>query len=182
MISFINILAAEGGVHHDNGVHLAGDIKEVYWGSAAFFVLLALFMWKGLPKVKAAMRARTESIRSELAEAAAERSEAEANLEESSQAMPDLGKERSRIRREAIESSEKLKVDLVRGATQDAEAIVAKGRLDCENMKRQASADLSAQVAELTRETTEAVVINDINNQTQIDLIDSYIDRVGQLV
>jgi len=164
-----------------NGVHLAGDIKEVFWGSAAFFVLLGLIIWKAGPKIKELMNARTESIRSELADAEMQRVEAQQALETSAVDLPDVGKERSRIRKEAIESAEKLKVDLNSKAIEEAKAIMAKGKADCENLKRQANADMANEVARLTRETTEAVVINDIDSATHSELIDSYINKVGQL-
>ena len=40
----LTILAAEA----PNGKHLAGDLNEVYWGSAAFFVLMALLSAVGI--------------------------------------------------------------------------------------------------------------------------------------
>ncbi len=165
-----------------NGVQLAGDILEVYWGSAAFFVLVALFLWKGLPSLKASLKKRTESIRSELQDAHDERLAAEQALEAGNSVLPDLGQERSRIRKEAVESSAKLKADLIERAHADAAALVEKGKSDCLAMRRQAMADIEAEIAQVTKQTTEAVVLNDIDAAAQTDLIESYIQKVGQLV
>jgi|GEM_PF-1199774 len=178
MYVFLNSILASG----DNGRHLAGDIKEVYWGSAAFFILLGLIVWKGGPKIKELMNKRTESIRTEIYDSEKQKTEAMSALHQSAGDMPDLGQERSRIRKEALDTAKKLKTDLGVKAVDDAKAIVAKGQSDCENLRRQASADLATELAAITRDTTEAVVINDIDSQTQIDLIDSYIDNIGQMV
>ena len=182
VVANIAVAAAEEGVHHDNGFLLAGDIKEVYWGSAAFAVLFVLGFWKLKPIIKNALNNRTEQIRTELADAEQKRLEAESSLNSSSNALPDIGQERSRIRREAIETSENLKKELAEKAKHDAQAIMAKGHSDIENMKRQAASELSAEISSLTHKTAEAVVVNDLDDRSQSQLIDSYIDGLGQLV
>jgi hypothetical protein len=40
---------AEGHSDHNS---FYGDKNELYWGSAAFLILVALFVWKGVPAVK----------------------------------------------------------------------------------------------------------------------------------
>ncbi len=172
-----NLIAAEG----PNGRLFAADILEVIWGSAAFGVLALIFLWKGLPALRKAMKARTESIRSELEEAQNERVTAEKALNKSSEELPDLGQERSRIRKTATEDAERIKTELIAKAKADAQALVERGHADCEQMKSQAQSDLQAEMGRLTRETAEEIVISDMQPQSQSDLIDSYIDKVGQL-
>ena len=46
------IFAAEG----PNGNWIPGDPNEFYWGSVAFLIILAVFIMKGLPAIKAAMK------------------------------------------------------------------------------------------------------------------------------
>ena len=101
----LTILAAEA----PNGKHLAGDLNEVYWGSAAFFVLMALLVWKAGPAIKKAMAGRTERIRRELADAKAARDEAEAALSVSTADLPDVDAEADRIRTEADETAARLR-------------------------------------------------------------------------
>lgn len=176
-MDYLDLIAAEG----PNGRLFAADIKEVIWGSAAFGVLFLLFLWKGLPALRKAMKNRTESIRSELEEAQTQRVNAEKALNKSSEELPDLGQERSRIRKAATEDSERVKTELIAKAKSDAQALLERGHADCELMKANAQSDLQIEMGRLTRETAEEIVISDMAPQSQTDLIDSYIDKVGQL-
>ncbi len=175
-MSFINLLAAEG-----NGYHLAHDIKEVYWGSAAFFIVVGLIWWKGAPAIRRALASRTERIEAELAEARSRREAAEAALSASTSELPDLGAEEARIRAEAEETATRLKADLIAKAEAEAEAVRERGKVDVANRKRQARADLQAEIAEAARRAAEDMVRTDLDAGAQSDLIDAYINEVGQM-
>lgn len=170
------IFAAEG----PNGLQLAGDINEVYWGSIAFFVLIGLIWWKAGPAIKGMVTGRTERIRTELESAAAERAAAEAALTASTAELPDVSSEEARIRAEAVETAERLKVDMAAKAEADAVALVARAESDVESHKRQALADIREEVARLTRDVTEAIVTDQLDDSAHTDLIDHYISQVGQ--
>lgn len=169
--------AAEG----PNGLQLAGDINEVYWGSAAFFVLVALIWWKAGPAIKKMVTGRTERIRAELAAAETERAEAEAALNASTADLPDVSSEEARIRSEAQETAARLKIDMVDKAHADAQALKDRAVADVENMTRQAMADLQSEVASLTRNATEAVVTDSLDEAAHGNLIENYIAKVGEL-
>lgn len=177
MLSFIGFLAAEG----PNGVHLAGDINEVYWGSIAFFVLMIPVVMKGVPVIKKAMTDRTERIQAELAEAKQAKAEAQATLTASTADLPDVDAEADRLRREATETAAKLKTDMVAKAHADAIAIKERAAADAENDKRQALADITEEVGRLTRGATEAIVADSLDPASHAELIESYINQVGQL-
>lgn len=163
-----------------NGVHLASDINEVIWGSLAFFVLLALIVWKAGPAIKKMVTGRTERIRDELEAAQAERTSAEQALNASSADLPDVGSEETRIRNEAIETASRLKTDMAAKAETDAVALVVRARADADAQKGQALADLREEVARLTRGAAEAVVSESLDASSHANLIDQYISQVGQ--
>ena len=171
---------AEGG-HHENGHHLAGDINEVIWGSVAFFVLLALLVWKAGPAIMKALRSRTERIEAELAEAKAARAEAEAALTASSSELPDLATEETRIRAEAEEAAERLKTDLVARAQVEADEIRTRGNAEVENYRRQAIADLTADMSRLTKDSATDLVVGTLDPTVHGDLIEKYISQLEQL-
>ncbi len=173
----LTILATEA----ENGVHLAADKNEIYWGSAAFFVLMALLIIKAGPAIKKAMNGRTERIRRELDEAKAARVEAESALHASTEDLPDVGAEADRIRSEADATAAHLKESMIERAHADAAGLKERAVSDVENMKRQAFADLSEEVGRLTRGATEAVVTESLDDATHADLIENYITQVGQL-
>ncbi len=169
------------GAEEPNGVHLAGDKNEIYWGSVAFFIVLGLIIWKAVPLITQAMRDRTARIEAELSEAKAARAEAERALTASSAELPDVGAEEAKIKREALATAAKLKEDLVAKAEAEAEAVRERGRSDVVNRKRQAQADLSAEIAEMTKNSAQAVVMSGLNDDSQSELIENYINQVSQM-
>lgn len=173
----LTILASEA----PNGKHLAGDLNEVYWGSAAFVVLMALLVWKAGPAIKKVMAGRTERIRRDLADAKAARDEAEAALSASTADLPDVDAEADRIRTEADETAIRLKASIVERAHADAAAQKERAVVDVETMKHQALADLREEVGRLTRGATEVVVADSLDDAAHVDLIENYITQVGQL-
>lgn len=176
-MSTLHLFAAE----EPNGYQLAGDINEVIWGSIAFFIVAGLIIWKAGPLIAEAMRDRTARIEAELDEAKSQRAEAEAALTASSAELPDVGAEETKIRSEALTTAIKLKEDLLIRAEAEAEAVRERGRTDVTNRKRQAQADLAAEISRMTRETAEAVVLDGLDGASQSDLIENYINEVSQL-
>ncbi len=176
-MSLLYQLAAE----EPNGQHFAGDINEVIWGSIAFFVITGLIVWKGGPPIRKALNDRTARIEAELADAKAERTAAELALTTSSAELPDAPAEEARIRTEATATAVKLREDLVAKAEAEAEAIRERGRTDVANRKRQAQADLAAEISRLTRTTAEAVVRDRLDGSSQTELIENYINQVSQM-
>lgn len=176
-MSFLYLFAAED----PNGVHLAGDKNEIYWGSIAFFIVAGLIVWKAGPLITKAMRDRTDRIEAELADAKSDRAAAEAALTESAADLPDVGDEEEKIRSEALETAVKLKEDLIVKAESEAEALRERGRSDVANLKRQAQADLAAEVSLMTRNTAEAVVNEALDSNSQSELIENYINQVSEM-
>lgn len=174
-MSLLSLFAAEA----PNGVHLAGDKNEIYWGSVAFFIVLGLIIWKAGPLITKGMRDRTDRIAGELDDAKAERASAEAALTESSADLPDVGEQETKIRNEGLETAVRLKADLIEKAEAEAEGLRERGRADVANLKRQAQADLAAEVSRMTRNTAEAVVREGLDDSSQSELIENYINQVG---
>ncbi len=164
-----------------NGYQIPHEPLEVVWGSIAFFIVVGLGWWKGGPAIKKALADRTARIEAELAEAKSRREAAEAALNASTVDLPDVSEEEARIRSEAAETATKLKADLIAKAEAEADAIRERGTSDVANRKRQARADLQAEIAEATRKAAEDMVKADLDGSAQASLIDSYINEVSQM-
>lgn len=171
------MLAAE----EPNSVHLPADLNEVWWASAAFIVVIALLMWKAYPALARALDRRTSNIRDELQAAERERAEAEAAFNAQRAGMADPVVERQRLLDEAVATAERLRVDTVARARVEAEALRARAVADITSQRNQALGDLRAEVARLTRGAAEAIVRENLDEASQKQLIDSYIERVRQL-
>jgi len=174
------LFAAADGHHGPNGIHLPGDLNEVYIGTVAFLVVVGLLIKFAGPSMSAAFKGRTAGIEEEFAAAKAEREAAEATLRASTEDLPDVSVEEERILAEARETAERMKADLIAQAQRDAEEIRTRGNAEVEGQRRQAVADLSAEVARMTREATEAIVNETLNDSAQADLIDGYINQLEQ--
>ena len=164
-----------------NGYQIPHDPREMYWGSAAFFIVVGLIWWKGAPAIKRGLASRTERIEAELAEARSRRDAAEAALTASTSDLPDLSDEEARIRSEAAETAARLKADLIAKAESEADGIRERGKVDVANRKRQARADLQAEIADATRKAAEDMVRTDLDAGAQAALIDAYINEVRQM-
>jgi F-type H+-transporting ATPase subunit b len=177
----LHIIASEAGEHHENGLHLAGDINEVIWGSLAFFVVFGIIVWKAGPAIRRGLEGRTARIEAELAEAKAARAEAEAALTATSADLPDLETEEARIRAEAVEAAKGLKVDLISRAQAEADEIRTRGTIEVEAFRRQAIADLTVEMSRLTKVSATDLVVGELDPTAHGDLIETYISQLEQL-
>ena len=168
------VFAAEG----PNGWFIPSDIKEFWWGTAAFLVVLALMVWKLLPVVRKAMADRSDRIRDELAAAEQERLDAEADLSSLRSRLADADAERERIVSQAGEQAERIKADLISRAEAEAADARAKAELEVAASHGQATADIQAAVATQAIDAAESVVAAELDAATHDQLIDSYIQQV----
>lgn len=177
MLAQVLTLAAEE--HHENGWLLPGDMNEVYWGTSAFVILMAILVWKALPAGKDAMASRTERIRNELEQAEQARNVAQAELTSIRNQLSDADSERERILADARASASALEAELVARAQAEVAAMRERALADIEASKQQAMADVAATVSRLTVGAAEAVVHRSLDEATHSDLIDRYIEQVG---
>lgn len=173
----LHLLAAEG----PNGLQLPSDINEVYWGTAAFLVLLVVGYKLAWPAIVSGFKGRTERIEADLNAAQIARSEAEAALEAQTADLPDVSAEADRIVNDAQATAAKLRTDIAAKAQSDAAALKERAAADIASQQSQAQADLQAEVAELTKGATDAVVTAQLDASAQAGLIDRYIDQVRSL-
>ena len=162
-----------------NGNWLPHDINEVYWGTAAFLIVVGLIVWKAGPAIKAAIAARPARIAAELDSAAAARVEGESRVAEVKNALADSDKEAARIIAEARETAVRLGTETATRAEVEAAAIRERGAAELASARRQAQADLTAEVSRLALGAAERVVTTNLDDATQQSLIDSYISQVG---
>jgi F-type H+-transporting ATPase subunit b len=153
--------------------------NELIWASISFFVLFFLlwkFAWPGLKK---GLDQRSERIRSGLEEAEQARSEAERVLDEYRTQLADARNESARIIEEARQQADAMKRDLQSRAEAEITELRQRAAADVEAAKSQAVADMRAEVAELAVSAAEVVVQRSLDRDTQIQLIENYINQVG---
>lgn len=153
--------------------------NEIIWGSIAFIVLLGL-MWKfALPQVRNMMETREEKIRSDLERAETAKSESEQVLEQYRGQLADARTEATRILEEARQAADQMRRDLVARAESDAADIRTRAQQDVQLTTERAMADLQSRVADLSIDLAEVIVKRNLDRDTQLQLIENYINEVG---
>lgn len=159
---------------------LLPELNELIWGAIGFLVVF-FFVWKlGLPAVKQGMANRTERIRADLDAAETQRTEAESVLADYRAQLADAKNESARIIEEARQTADALKRDQEARLQSELAEIRDRATADIEAAKAQAIADLRGEVAQLAVGAAEVVVGKNLDQATQVQLIEDYINQVAR--
>jgi F-type H+-transporting ATPase subunit b len=155
------------------------ETKEIIWAVVAFFILfflLAKFAW---PAIKKASQDREDKIRGDLEHAESVRTQADNELKGYQAQLADARNEAGRIIEEARQSADQVRKDLIARAEADAAEIRARASDDIKGASERAMADIQAKVSDLSIELAERIVRHSLDRDTQIQLIENYINEVG---
>ena len=172
------LFAAESEAAHANGFFF-GDLAETLVSGVAAVILIALLYWKGGPAAKKMAADRTARLAKELEDAEKARTDAEAKFADVQGRIANAENERQRILVEARQTAEALKQQIVAKAEDEAEALKVRATADIESSKAQVVADLQAEVGSLAMGAAEVVIAANLDESTQRQLIDGYINQVG---
>jgi F-type H+-transporting ATPase subunit b len=153
--------------------------NELFWGSLSFIILFVLLAKVAYPAIKKGMEGRAEKIRNSIDEAERAKSEAQRILDEYQRQLADARNESARIIEEARQAADKLRQDLKRQAETEVTELRARAQEDIQAQVQRAMADLQARVAELAIELAEKVVERSLDRETNMQLIENYINQVG---
>jgi F-type H+-transporting ATPase subunit b len=152
---------------------------ELVWGALSFTVLFLLLRRFAYPQIKQMAANRTERIRSDLASAETAKSEAEQVLAEYRAQLNDAKSEAGRIIEEARQAADRLKRDQEARLQDELAELRARAVADIDSAKAQAMSDLRGEVAQLAVGAAEAVVQRSLDESTQTQLIEDYINQVA---
>jgi F-type H+-transporting ATPase subunit b len=152
---------------------------EVLWAVIAFVIVFSLLAWKAWPAIKKALQDREDKIRADLERAEEARSEAETQLGDYQRQLADARAEAGRIIEEARQAADQVRKDLIAKAESDAAELRVRAGDDIKLATDRAMADLQSRVADLSIELAEKVVEKNLDRETQIQLIENYINQVG---
>jgi F-type H+-transporting ATPase subunit b len=153
--------------------------NEVIWGSAAFLVLLIAMVKFGVPAVKNMEQAREDRIRGDLEGAETARSEAEAEKAQYLSQIASAREEAGRIIEEARQSAEQVRRDLIARAEVEANEVRERAQSDIAAQQARAMTELRTDVAQLSIDLAERIVERNLDRDTQLQLVDSFINQVG---
>jgi F-type H+-transporting ATPase subunit b len=153
--------------------------NELIWGAIAFVLLFFLLSKFAYPGIKKGMDDRAEKIRTSIDEAENARGDAQRILEEYQRQLTDARSESARIIEEARQAADRLRQDLKRQAETEVGELRARAQEDIQAQVQRAMADLQARVGELAIELAEKVVERSLDRETNMQLIENYINQVG---
>jgi len=153
--------------------------NEFIWGMLSFAVLLFL-MWKfALPQVRSMMKAREDRIRDDLKKAENARTSAEDEKTRYEEQLAEARGEGGKIIEEARQAAEQVRRDLIARAEVEANEIRERAQVDIAAQQQRALAELRTDVAQLSIDLAERIVERNLDRDTQLQLVDSFINQVG---
>lgn len=170
------VLAAEN-VQAKNPI--VPETKEIFWGAIGFILVFVILAWKGWPAIKKSLADREAKIRGDLERAESARVEAESSLTEYRAQLAEARTEAGRIIEEARRAADGVRKDLIARAEADAAEVRARAQEDIKVSAERAVADLQRRVADLSIDLAEKIVQRNLDRDTQIALIENYINEVG---
>lgn len=175
-------ILAEGGTVdecHEAPSPILPEPNEIIYGGSAFLILFGVLAKVAYPAIKKGMDARTERIRDSIDEADKLKAEAAATLAQHQASVADSKNEANRIVEEARQAAEAVRADIIARAEAEANELKAKAREDVEAGKARAISELQGQVGDLTIALAEKVVERSLDDATNRQLIDNYINNLG---
>ncbi len=134
------------------------DIGTIFWMLLMFIILLIIlkkFAWKPILN---ALRNREESIEESLRTADRVKKEMEKLQADNEKIMAEARKERDRMMKETKKTSEEFLNEAKNKASEESKKIIQSARVQIENEKDAAIADIRIQVAELSVDIAEKIL------------------------
>jgi F-type H+-transporting ATPase subunit b len=154
-------------------------VSEILWGGGAFLVVLFVLVKFAFPALKKGMKAREDRIREEIEGAESARQQAERDLAQYQAQLAEARNEAGRIVEEARQAADQVRKDLIARAESDAAEVRQRASEDARLSTERAMADLQGRVSDLSIELAEKIVERNLDRDTQIALIENYINQVG---
>jgi F-type H+-transporting ATPase subunit b len=152
------MLTAFAEEHHGEINPLLPTLPDLVWGTLAFLIILALFIWKILPNLNKMLDARSEAIEGSINSAEAAQAEAQAALEKYTAQLADARAEASRIRDEARADGSAIVAEMREQATSEAARITANAKAQIEMERLSALASLKSDVGTLALDLAGGVI------------------------
>jgi F-type H+-transporting ATPase subunit b len=147
---------AEG---HEGEINpLLPTLPDLVWGTLAFLIILALFIWKILPNLNKMLDARSEAIEGSINSAEAAQAEAQAALEKYTAQLADARAEAGRIREQAREDGSAIVAEMREQATSEAARITSNAKAQIEMERLSALASLKSDVGTLALDLAGGVI------------------------
>lgn len=181
-MSLFTVLAAEGhAIDPARSEHwlLPADAELIFGTISSVLVFGVLIKFAG-PLFAKALRSRTERIQNDLDSSQAELRDAEAEAAEVRRATGDLDAERARLFADAEAQAAQLLAEGRARIEAEVAELNRRADVEIEALSSRVNDSIRADVARLSRAATETALARGVvDAQTQQDLIEAFIQKVG---
>jgi F-type H+-transporting ATPase subunit b len=153
---------------------LLPEPADLIWGTIAFVIILVFMIWKFVPRLNAALDARTEAIAGGIKKAEEAQAEAKEALDKYTAQLAEARAEAGRIREEARDDAKRIRAELVDAAQTDAARIVANAQVQIEAERAAALVSLRSEVGTLALDLASGVIGESLNDDKKAS---SVVDR-----
>ena len=153
---------------------LIPELPDLLWGTIAFVLILVVMIWKGVPRINAALDARTDAIEGGIKRAEDAQAEAQAALEKYNAQLAEARGEAGQIRDQAREDAKRIRTELVDQAQADAARIVANAQSQIEAERAAALVSLRGEVGTLAIDLASGVIGESLSDDKKAS---SIVDR-----
>lgn len=157
---------------------IAPATNELVWGIISFVVLFGALAKFAYPAIKKAVEDRSNKIRESLDDAEKVRTEAQTILDDYQRQLADARSEANRIIEEARQTADQLRQDLMQRAEQEATELRQRTQEEMAAAQERMLAELRTQIRDLAIGAAEKVVEKSLDRDTNLALVDSYIDQL----
>lgn len=141
------------------------------------FFLVKKFLYKPVKKM---LESRRGAIDKEYSDAENAKVEALRNKEEYAERLSGAKGEAEAIISSAVSVAKARENEIVENAKKEAEGILHKAREDAELEMRRAEGAIKDEIVDVSTLLTEKLLEREINTQDHKDLIDSFIEKIGE--
>jgi len=145
----------------------------------AFLILLYLLQRYAFKPLFGVMEKRRQMVLEQMETAQKNRDEAQRLLEEQKQALQQARKEAYEIIEQAKATGAKQAEDIIAAARSEAARLKEEALRDIESEKNKAVAALKAQVSGLSVMIASKIIEKQLDEQTQRELVEKYLQEVG---
>ncbi|WP_163655037.1 F0F1 ATP synthase subunit B [Listeria sp. PSOL-1] len=153
-----------------------GDSLFTLFTFAVLLVLIRIFAWKPLMKI---MKEREEHIASEIDSAEESRNQAESLLAEQKDVLQKARIEAQTMIENAKQLGEKEREEIIKTARTESERLKEEAKDDIKREKEDAITALREQVGSLSVLIASKVIEKNLDEKSQNELIQNYIERLG---
>jgi len=159
-------------------------LENIVWSNffvqlVAFLILFFLLQRYAFKPLFGIMEKRRQMVLEQMNSAEKNRKEADQFIEEQKQALQQARKEAHEIIEQARITSTKQADDIVAAARNESNRIKEEAVREIEAEKNKAVAALKAQVSGLSVLIASKIIEKQVDEQTQKDLVDQYLQNVG---